>query len=216
MNKKNTKIKPALTAELHTSVPPFVANFKRGMLFLLVMALSFGLTFLLITYGPSLLSSLKKVSLFSWKKQNKIIFSGNDNYTSIDPMLLKEYIDTMDKNISIIDTRSLLEYESGHIKGSTHAALYSNFRKPYESVVDMSEWVSSVKKLSWNKKTTILYSYSAEADIVRVAAEKLRASGVRAKILAVGYSEWQGGVWGWIAGGELNGALNINDYIERK
>lgn len=212
MNKKDHKPKNTPTAHVYTSAPPF----------LLVMGLSFALTIIIVTVSPSFLSSLKKISLpsfthlFTRKQPKKIVFSGNESYTTIDPMLLKEYIDIQAKNILIIDTRSTAEYESGHIKGSIHIPLYSDFRMPYESAVQLSVWVSSVKKQIRNSQTPILYSYNPEADIVRVAAEKLRASGVKVKILAVSYSGWQGGVWGWIAGGELNGTLNINEYIEQK
>lgn len=188
------------------------------LLFFGVMGCSFLCTLFIIRFTPSIVKQVKqlsKIKLFVKKEQRKVEFSGNENYLYIEPILLREYIDTKKQKIIIIDTRSKTEYENGHIKNAVSVPLYSDFKRPYESIQDQSQWNSSIKKAFRGMNEIILYGYRSDADLLLVAVESLRKGGIKAKILSVGYGEWQGGFWNWIPGGELNGTVNINDYIEK-
>lgn len=222
MNKKEHKVKIATNAEVKSTQTKMGLVFKKLPLFIVVMGVSFALTVVVVRSIPKIVLKAKQIKLPSftslWNKEgnNAIIFSGNENFTTMDPMLLKEHMDAKTKKIILIDTRSQAEFENGHIKGAYNIALYLDFRSPYRSVVDIKKWVREVDKKGWGASEIILYGFNADADIVKVGAEALRKRGMRVKILSIGYSEWQGSIWNWIAGGDLNGTLNINDYIERK
>lgn len=218
-NKKMTKStkKEAVVGGKQENGGVFVES-KINWSFIGIMVISFVCTVAVIRLAPWVMQRLKHISqikLFAPSGQRKVEFSGNENLVNIDPVLLKEYIDIKKQRIITIDTRSKPEYDNGHIKNAISIPLYTDFRRPYESLQDKGEWVDNVRKQIGVMNQIILYGYRPDADLLLVAADSLRKKGIRAKILSVGYGDWQGGFWSWMPGGELNGSININDYIER-
>ena len=77
----------------------------------------------------------KRQPMIKTNKVKKISLQGNEELLYLDPVLLKTYIDQADKNYVLIDIRSSVEYQSGHIVGAKNVPLYTDYLHVYESLV---------------------------------------------------------------------------------
>ncbi len=150
-----------------------------------------------------------------WTDKKDIGVRGNETYLTIDPVLVKEYMETNNDTYILVDVRSDAEYRSGHIKGAVSIPLYTDFRRPYGSGVKLDGWEKELRKQTAGKREIIVYGYRPDADIIHIAVDAVRKKNMPVKILSVGYGDWVGGFPQWMPGHEMGESFNINDYIER-
>lgn len=221
MRKKNHKTNPQKNIVKSHLLHTDFGNKKdhiNWLRFFVIGMISFICTVSVIRLTPLVLHQLKtipKIRLFTSSHEKKIRFLGNEKFTHIDPVLLKGFLDTQKKDILIVDIRSNAEYNAGHIKRAINIPLYTDYRRPYETLEDREKWISEIKKEGRSSPEIIVYGYRPDADLLLVSIERLRKERTGIKILSVGYGDWQGGFWNWIPGAEMNMTVNINDYIER-
>lgn len=183
-----------------------------------VFLLSFATTLVIVRTAP-LYAALFKQSVRTVKTwgtgKTEVGVRGNESYLTIDPVLVKEYMDTNNDTYILVDVRSDAEYRSGHIRRAVSIPLYTDFRHPYGSAVKRDVWETELRKRTGGKREIIVYGYRPDADIIHIAVDAVRKKKMPVKILSVGYGDWVGGFPQWMPGHEIYGSFNINDYIER-
>jgi rhodanese-related sulfurtransferase len=183
-----------------------------------VFLLSFATTMVIFRTAPLYAAIFRQTvrNVASWGTDKKDIgVRGNETYLTIDPVLVKEYMETNNDTYILVDVRSDAEYRSGHIKRAVSIPLYTDFRRPYGSAVKLDGWEKELRKQTAGKREIVVYGYRPDADIIHIAVDAVRKKSMPVKILSVGYGDWVGGFPQWMPGHEIYGSFNINDYIER-
>lgn len=175
-----------------------------------VFLIAFIITFFAVkaVYQQIKQSKIKKIKI------KKINFSGNEELLYLDPVLLKTYIDQTDKNYALIDIRSPIEYQSGHIVGAVNVPLYTDYQHVYESSVKKDAWLKQARKAVSGKKIIIVYGYSTISDLLLVTINDLRKAGWPIKILGVDWNDWQNNFYQWMPGAAFGGIDNSR-YIDK-
>jgi rhodanese-related sulfurtransferase len=185
---------------------------------IMVFLLSFVSTVVLINTGPSYITAFTRIAarLENYRLgRASVEVRGNEAYLHIDPVIIKEYIETHNATHILIDARSEEEYKNGHIKGAANIPLYTDFRHPYQSAVPLANWEKTLRSNTRGKLEIIIYGYRPDADLLLIAANMARSKKMPVKVLAISYNDWVGGFPQWLPGHEIYGSFNINDYIER-
>jgi len=96
-----------------------------------------------------------------------------------DPLMIKEKMEKNDQSLLVVDIRSKEKYAEGHLQTAVNIeAGKSNFEK-------------EVKKIAKGKKLLVVYGdFSLSPETIN-AAVRLLKSGLKSKILAIGWKEWQ-------------------------
>lgn len=186
-------------------------NIGNLLQFIFVFIVAFIVSFLTIKIVFDLSKNINIGKLLKQRK-SKVVFTENINNTYIDPLLLVSYIDNKKNDYLLIDIRSTVEYQAGHIKGAVNGPLYQDSVRVYDSLIKKEDWYRDINKSMLGKKSIIIYGYRADADLILDAANFLK-NYLPVKILAVGFYDWKNNFYQWWPGADLGG-INMSKYIE--
>jgi len=96
-----------------------------------------------------------------------------------DPLMVKEKMEKNDQSLLVVDIRSREKYVEGHLQTAVNIEAS---RKDFEK---------EVKKIARGKKLLVVYGDFSLSPEPMKAAIRLFKSGLRPKILAIGWKEWQ-------------------------
>lgn len=132
---------------------------------------------------------------------------------TIDPVMVKELIDSKEKAYLIIDIRSEKEYEQSHIKGAINIPSYKDASNVYQSLTNYSTEINRFRKAFFGKKLVIIYGYHPEADVTKDAENILKKMGLITRVMNVSWYEWRSNFYSWMPSGALIN-FSINNYLE--
>lgn len=133
--------------------------------------------------------------------------------STIDPVMVKELIDSSEKSYIIIDIRSAGEYKQKHIKGAINIPSYSDPKNIYQSLTNKSQEFNKQSKKLTGKKLVIVYSYHPEADITYDMVDFFKKMGISVRVLNISWYEWASNFYSWMPSGALAN-FSINNYLE--
>jgi len=161
---------------------------------------------------PMTNKKIKKISLKVAKPKYNYFESKK---STIDPVIVKELIDSKEKAYIIIDTRSEKEYEQSHIKGAVNIPSYEDAKNVYQSLTNFSAEFSKKRKLFIGKRLVVVYGYHPEADLMEDCVHVLKKTKINTRILNVSWYEWQSNFYSWMPLSGLQ-SFSINNYLEGK
>lgn len=132
---------------------------------------------------------------------------------TIDPVMVKELIDSSEKSYIIIDIRSADEYKQKHIKGAINIPSYSDPKNIYQSLTNKNQELNKQSKKLIGKKLIVVYGYHPEADITYDMVEFFKKMGITVRILNISWYEWGSNFYSWMPSGALIN-FSINNYLE--
>jgi rhodanese-related sulfurtransferase len=136
-----------------------------------------------------------------------------ENATVISPHSLRKRIKERESNFILVDLRSCVEYQSGHISGAINIPVYKDPNTPaYEEKERIvSEFKKIVDQNSGNE--IIVYCYSKYCMSGKKVGKMLSEKQIFVKHLALGWNEWRYHWNIWNHEHEWN-ETSVFDYVE--
>lgn len=132
---------------------------------------------------------------------------------TIDPVMVKELIDSTEKSYVIVDIRSAGEYKKSHIKNAINVPAYQNAKNVYQSLTNKNQELNREKNKILGKKLIIVYGYHPEADITDDMVSYLKKIGLPVRVLNVSWYEWRSNFYSWMPSEALQD-FSINKYLQ--
>ncbi len=136
-----------------------------------------------------------------------------ENAVHVSPHTIRKRMDNAETNFVLVDVRSPVEYEKGHVIGAINIPAYKD---PNTSIsIDKEDEerqriIKSFKELGTDKEI-IVYCYSMPCMTGRKIGKLLVENGVYVKALGIGWNEWRY-YWSlWNHDGET--PTKVEDYI---
>lgn len=111
-------------------------------------------------------------------KNSRILFLRNLQEFFADPLEIKERMEKNDENLLVVDIREKEKYSQGYIQGAVNIPL------------SRKNFVKEIKILAEEKQVVLYGDFGLSQEVIG-AAISLRKKGIRAKILPIGWREWQ-------------------------
>ena len=131
----------------------------------------------------------------------------------IDPVMVKELIDSTEKDYVIVDIRSSMEYKWSHMKGAINMPAYADPNNVYQTQNKLDDVYKKVSKKLTGKKLVIVYGYRPESDITDKAFEYLKKYKYPVRVLSISWYDWLHNFATWMPGIQAGGFDNSR-YIE--
>lgn len=142
--------------------------------------------------------------------QNDLIreFYEVENAVHVSPHSLRKMMDKQDKSYTLVDLRSLAEYEKAHIVTAINIPAYKD---PNTSAYDETERIIGEFKKLPKDKDTIVYCYSIPCMTGRKIGKLLAEKGIFVKHLGIGWNEWR---YFWtLWNHDMETPTKMDDYI---
>jgi len=133
--------------------------------------------------------------------------------TTIDPVMVKELIDSTEKDYLIVDIRSSMEYKWSHMKGAINMPAYEDPNNVYQTQNKLDDVYKKVSKKFAGKKLMIVYGYRPESDITDKVFEYLKKYKYPVRVLSIPWYDWLHNFASWMPGIQTGGFDN-SKYIE--
>lgn len=131
----------------------------------------------------------------------------------IDPVMVKELIDSTEKDYLIVDIRSSMEYKWSHIKGAINMPAYEDPNNVYQTQNKLNDVYKKISKKFAGKKLVIIYGYRPDSDITEKVFEYLKKYKYPVRILSIPWYDWLHNFANWMPGIQTGGFDN-SKYIE--
>lgn len=132
---------------------------------------------------------------------------------TIDPVMVKELIDSTEKDYVIVDIRSSMEYKWNHMKGAINMPAYENPNNVYQTQTKLDDVYKKVSKKFAGKKLVIVYSYRPESDMTDKVFEYFKKYKYPVRVLSITWYDWLHNFASWMPGIQAGGFDN-SKYIE--
>lgn len=128
-----------------------------------------------------------------------------------DPVILLSLIMKNNPEYVLIDVRSAVEFDEGHIKTAVSVPVYGTKFLRADGSIDKSGLKDAFKNAVKGKKKIILYGQSQYSTYPETV---VKALGLRnAEVLSVGWNEWMHFKNLWLPEDQWN-KINIRDYVQ--
>lgn len=148
---------------------------------------------------------------------SKIIKPKYDFYESkkptVDPVMVKELIDSTEKDYVIVDIRSAMEYKWSHMKGAINIPAYTDPNNVYQTQNKLGDVYKKVSKIFARKKLIIIYGYSSDSDINDKVYEFFKKNNLPVRIMSISWYEWSHNFAEWMPGIHA-GSFDSGKYVE--
>jgi hypothetical protein len=208
-SKKSSLIPETISVIHETNI-----DWKKIKQLLKIFLISMGMTILVILLLPQIQKYLPKYIALQKPKQ-KIEFKSQGTIYYFDPINLVNNPDIETRDYLLVDTRSMAEFQIGHIKGAKNAPLYSDYQKIDKTNVKLSDFFNNIKKINIGNKPVVLYGYFSRAQILLDSAQYLSQNGTPTQLLSVSWYEFKNNPFSWLPGND-QGTIEINKYLEGK